>query len=93
VRLRNSPHRFSTQPLDPECDCYTCKNFTRGYLHHLDRCNEMLGAQLNTIHNLRFYQRLMADLRDAIAAGKLDDYVAGFYEKQGVKQGLEDPAG
>jgi len=93
VRLRNSQHRFSTQPLDTECDCYTCKNFTRGYLHHLDRCNEMLGAQLNTIHNLRFYQRLMADLRAAIETDKLEEYAGLFYEKQGQRQGLETPAG
>jgi queuine tRNA-ribosyltransferase len=83
VRLRNATHRFSTQPLDEDCDCYTCKNFTRGYLHHLDRCNEMLGAQLNTIHNLRFYQRLMADLRGAIAAGTLEQFASDFYQRQG----------
>jgi len=93
VRLRNSQHRFSTQPLDLECDCYTCKNFTRGYLHHLDRCNEMLGAQLNTIHNLRFYQCLMADLRAAIEVDKLEEYAALFYEKQKQQPGLEEPAG
>jgi queuine tRNA-ribosyltransferase len=89
VRLRNSQHRHSTLSLDADCDCYTCRNFTRGYLHHLDRCNEMLGAQLNTIHNLRFYQRLMADLRTAIAAGRLEEYVVEFYQQQG----LEEPAG
>jgi len=84
VRLRNSPHRFSTQPLDADCDCYTCKNFSRGYLHHLDKCNEMLGAQLNTIHNLRFYQRLMADLRDAIERSRLQEFVQDFYARQGL---------
>ena len=84
VRLRNSQHRFSTQPLDTDCDCYTCQNFTRGYLHHLDKCNEMLGAQLNTIHNLRFYQRLMADLREAITQSRLREFVADFYARQGL---------
>jgi len=83
IRLRNSPNRHDTGPVDPECDCYTCKNFSRAYLHHLDKCKEMLGAQLNTIHNLRYYQTLMKQLRDAIAAQKLDAFVREFYEKQG----------
>lgn len=82
VRLRNSPNRHDTGPLDPECDCYTCKNFSRAYLHHLDKCKEMLGAQLNTIHNLRYYQTLMGQLREAIAAGKLDEFTKAFYQKQ-----------
>src|SRR5690606_9003109 len=56
IKLRNARFRTDTRPLDPACDCYTCRNFSRSYLHHLDRCGEMLGAQLNTIHNLRFYQ-------------------------------------
>ncbi len=75
IKLRNAAYRSDTGPLDPDCDCYTCVNFTRAYLHHLHRINEMLGAQLNTLHNLAFYQRLMAGLRDAIAAGRLDDHV------------------
>ena len=61
-------HRHDTGPLDPECDCYTCTNFSRGYLHHLEQLRrDAQGAQLNTIHNLRFYQTLMAGLREAIA--------------------------
>lgn len=83
VKIRNATHRYSTEPLDSHCDCYTCRNFSRGYLHHLDKCGEMLGAQLNTIHNLRFYQKLMSDLRDAIAADALEAFVAIFYERQG----------
>lgn len=83
VKLRNAQYRNDTRPLDPECDCYTCQNFSRAYLYHLDRCKEMLGAQLNTIHNLLFYQTLMQQLRAAIALGKLDEYVKEFYEKQG----------
>jgi queuine tRNA-ribosyltransferase len=75
IKIRNSEHKSSTKSLDSECDCYTCAHFTRAYLHHLDRCHEILGAQLNTIHNLRFYQRLMADLRDAIEQGKLSAFV------------------
>lgn len=66
VKIRNSAHRKSTQPLDPNCDCYTCQNFTRAYLYHLDKCHEILGAQLNTIHNLRYYQVLMAQIRDSL---------------------------
>jgi queuine tRNA-ribosyltransferase len=62
LKIRNAGNRYSTEPIDPACDCYTCRNFTRAYLHHLDKCKEMLSAQLNTIHNLHFYQRLMADI-------------------------------
>ncbi len=79
VKIRNSRHKTDNSPLDAECDCYTCKNYSRAYLHHLDKCNEILGAQLNTLHNLRFYQRVMQDLRDAIEQGKLDDFVTEFY--------------
>ncbi|KAG1716889.1 hypothetical protein ID866_302 [Astraeus odoratus] len=66
VKIRNAKHKSDTSPLDSECDCYTCRNYSRAYLHHLDRCNEILGARLNTIHNLRYYQRLMSGLRKAI---------------------------
>lgn len=83
VRIRNATHRHSTAPLEADCDCYTCQHFSRGYLHHLDRCGEMLGAQLNTIHNLRHYQRLMAGLRAAIEAGTLADFVETFYARRG----------
>lgn len=79
VKLRNARHKTDTGPLDEKCDCYTCKNYSRAYLHHLDKCNEILGARLNTIHNLRFYQKLMEDLRSAIGEGRLEDFVAEFY--------------
>lgn len=82
VKIRNARHRTDTAPLDDECSCYTCKNYSRAYLHHLDRCNEILGARLNTIHNLHYYQHLMAGLRAAIAAGELDTFVAEFYAKR-----------
>lgn len=94
VKIRNAVHRHDMSPLDSECDCYTCKNFTRSYLHHLDRCNEMLGAQLNTIHNLRYYQNLMSGLRDAIEQGKLSAFVDAFYAARGLKTpplSLEEP--
>jgi len=79
VKIRNSRYKTDTGPLDAECDCYTCKNYSRAYLHHLDKCKEILGSQLNTMHNLRFYQRIMKGLRDAIEQGKLDDFVSEFY--------------
>ena len=82
VRIRNAAHKDCNQPLEHACDCYTCKNFSRAYLHHLDRCNEMLGAMLNTIHNLRYYQRLMSDLRRAIEQGTLSTFVQWFYDKR-----------
>lgn len=84
VKIRNARHRHDTGPLDTECDCYTCANFSRGYLHHLEKCGEMLSAQLNTIHNLRYYQTLMAGLRDAIAEGELDAFIDKFYRKQAI---------
>ena len=83
VKIRNARHRHDPAPLDSRCDCYTCSNFSRSYLHHLDKCGEMLGSQLNTIHNLRFYQNLMAGLRGAIEAGTLSDFAADFYALRG----------
>ena len=79
IKIRNSRHKMDTGPLDPYCDCYTCKNYSRAYLHHLDRTGEMLGPRLNTIHNLHYYQRLMQQLRDAIAAGNLQQFRQSFY--------------
>jgi len=86
LRLRNKRFRQDTKPLDENCSCYTCQNFSRAYLHHLDKCREMLGAQLNTIHNLHYYQDLMVGLRDAIARGELADFVAKFEEEQQILQ-------
>ncbi len=71
VKIRNSEHRTSTRPLDEACDCYTCQNYSRAYLYHLDKCNEILGARLNTIHNLRFYQVLMKNIREKIERGEV----------------------
>jgi len=79
VRLRNSRYRNDTRPLDEDCGCYTCRHYSRAYLRHLDKCGEILGARLNTIHNLYYYQQLMQGLRDAIAAGGLEAFVADFY--------------
>ncbi|MDV3237697.1 MAG: tRNA guanosine(34) transglycosylase Tgt [Gammaproteobacteria bacterium] len=82
VKIRNSVHRADTGPLDPDCDCYTCRHYSRAYLYHLDKCGEILGARLNTIHNLHYYQTLMRGLRAAVAAGSLADFVADFYRRR-----------
>lgn len=82
LRLRNARFRDDTAPLDPECDCYTCKHYSRAYLYHLDKCNEILGAHLNTVHNLHYYQRLMADMRAAIEADRFGDFMASFMTKR-----------
>jgi queuine tRNA-ribosyltransferase len=69
LKIRNARHRLADAPLDPECACYTFRNFTRAYLHHLDRCGEMLGSMLMTHHNLAYYHGLMARLRASIETG------------------------
>jgi queuine tRNA-ribosyltransferase len=84
VKIRNASNKTDTGPLDTTCDCYTCKNYSRAYLHHLDKCKEILGSQLNTLHNLHFYQKVMQGLRDAIEQGKLDDFVEAFYTLRGL---------
>ena len=86
IRLRNSEHKTSSLPVDENCDCYTCKNFSRAYLHHLDKCKEILGAQLNTIHNLKYYQTLMSDIREAIQAKRFDQFRDEFYRLQGLEK-------
>ena len=85
IRIRNSRYRTDTRPLDETCSCYTCQHYSRAYLRHLDQCREILGARLNTIHNLHYYQDLMRDLRAAIAERRLETFTAGFYEKRGQK--------
>ena len=79
VRIRNAQHRHDQAPVDEHCACYTCQNYSRAYLHHLDKTNEILGARLNTTHNLYYYQFLMKGLRDAIEADKLDQFITDFY--------------
>jgi queuine tRNA-ribosyltransferase len=83
IKIRNAKHKTDTSPLDQSCDCYTCKNYSRAYLHHLDKCQEILGARLNTIHNLRYYQRLMQGMRDALDNGNFEAFVSDFYQKLG----------
>ena len=87
IKIKNARHREDTSPLDPECACYTCRNFSRAYLHHLHRANEILGARLNTIHNLHYYLDLMRGLREAIAAGPL----ARFRSRFGAERVVESP--
>jgi queuine tRNA-ribosyltransferase len=80
INIRNSAFAADLGPLDPACDCYTCRNFSRAYLRHLDRCNEILGSRLNTIHNLHFYITLLRSLREAIAAHRLQQWAGRFLE-------------
>jgi len=84
IKIRNAKYKQDTRPLDPDCACYTCKNFSRAYLHHLQQAKEILGARLNTIHNLHYYQDLMRDLRAAIQAGKLNRFRAEFQAQRAV---------
>ena len=80
VRIRNAVHERDTGPLDPHCDCYTCRNYSRSYLRHLFKCNEILGSRLNTIHNLYYYQTLMRNIRTAIEEQRFDEFAREFYE-------------
>ena len=79
VRIKNAQYKNDLSPLDESCDCYTCRHFSRAYLHHLFRVGEILGAQLNTIHNLHYYQSLMRELREGIASGTLAETVKRFH--------------
>ena len=82
VKIRNAKYRDDARPLDPDCGCYACRHFTRAYLHHLQRANEILGARLNTIHNLSYYLELMRGLREAIAAGRLGAAAAAIIARR-----------
>jgi len=83
VKIRNSQYEFDSRPLDESCGCYTCRHYSRSYLRHLDKCKEMLGSRLNTIHNLYYYLSLMQGLRDAIESKELDVFVKRFYQQRG----------
>jgi queuine tRNA-ribosyltransferase len=78
IKIRNAGHQADTGPLDPNCTCYTCRNYSRAYLRHLDRCHEILGARLNTIHNLHYYLTLMARIRAALDGGRFAGFAADF---------------
>lgn len=79
LRIRNSRFADDTRPIDETCDCYTCRNYSRSYLRHLDKCGEILGSRLNTIHNLYYYQRLMREIREAIDNDSFEEYARTFY--------------
>lgn len=87
IKIRNARHRHDTGPLDEKCGCYTCENFSRAYLHHLDKCNEILGSQLNTLHNLHYYQDHMRAIRQAIEAQRLDEFAKAYYDAQAISTG------
>ncbi|MFQ5634689.1 MAG: tRNA guanosine(34) transglycosylase Tgt [Gammaproteobacteria bacterium] len=82
VRIRNARYREDAGPVDEDCGCYTCRHYSRAYLRHLDQCGEILGARLNTIHNLYFYLALMADIRAAIEAGNFARFAADRFERE-----------
>jgi queuine tRNA-ribosyltransferase len=90
LKIKNAVHKHDTRPLDPSCDCYTCRNFSRAYLHHLHRSNEILGSMLNTIHNLRYYQTFTAEMRSAIVTGRFAAWVARFSAERAA--GTQDAA-
>ncbi|ALD15096.1 queuine tRNA-ribosyltransferase [Buchnera aphidicola (Aphis glycines)] len=82
IKIRNKKYKKDLSVLDQTCACYTCKNYSRSYLHHLDSCNEILGARLNTIHNLHYYQTLMCNIRNAIKEKRFDDFIKNFYDQK-----------
>jgi queuine tRNA-ribosyltransferase len=82
VNIRNAVHQKDTGPIEAGCECYTCRNYSRSYLRHLDKCGEILGSHLNTVHNLFFYERLMSEIRAAIVAGRFESYAAEFYAQR-----------
>lgn len=84
LKLKNARFKLDTRPLDEKCECYTCRHFSRGYLHHLYRVGEILGARLNTIHNLYYYQQIMREMRSAIEQGQFSDWQANFHRKRAM---------
>ena len=82
INIRNAVHQRDPGPIDPECSCYTCRNYSRAYLRHLDRCKEILGSRLNTIHNLHFYLELMRQLREAISQGRVAAFARDFLARR-----------
>ena len=82
IKLRNTRYKMDTGPLDADCGCYTCRNFSRAYLHHLHRVGEILGSRLNTIHNLHYYQQLMSEMRAAIEQGHFAEFRLDFAHRR-----------
>ena len=82
IKIRNQKYEMDTRPLDEQCGCYTCQHYSRSYLRHLDKCHEILGAELNTIHNLYYYQQLMREIRTALEEDRFDEFVTEFYQQR-----------
>jgi queuine tRNA-ribosyltransferase len=89
IRIRNAKFRSDERSLDSTCSCYTCQNFSRAYLHHLDRSKEILGAQLNTLHNLHYYLELMREMREAIEQDRFNEFVKDFHQLRSLNQELK----
>ena len=88
INIRNAVHQKDTGPIEAGCGCYTCRNYSRSYLRHLDKCSEILGSHLNTVHNLYFYQQLMAEMRVAIETRRFEAYATDFYALLGQRKSL-----
>ena len=84
LKIRNARYQNDTRPLDETCRCYTCRHYSRAYLRHLDKCQEILSSRLNTLHNLYYYQQLMSEIRAAIEQGRFEEYAKDFYARQSV---------
>ena len=84
LKLRNAAFKEDTRPLDPSCTCYTCRNFSRSYLHHLQKANEILGSQLNTIHNIHYYLNLMSEIRAALDQDQFPEFVKEFHQNRQI---------
>ena len=82
IKIKNAQYRDDLKPIDSSCNCYTCKNFSRAYLHHLYKIGEMLGSRLNTIHNLFFYRQMMVEIREAIQKKSIQTYKAKFLKER-----------
>ena len=85
LRIRNSRYQDDIRPVDEHCSCNTCRNYSRAYLRHLDKCGEILGSRLNTIHNLHYYQDLMRNIREAIEMNRFDQFATEFYASRGTR--------
>ena len=86
LKIRNSEHKNSTKPIDEACDNYTSRNFSRAYLHHLDKCNEILASTLMSIHNLSYFNKLMTDIRQSLEENKFEEFVDSFYDMRSLKK-------
>ena len=84
INIRNARHKEDYRPIEEGCDCPLCKNYTRAYIHHLQKCNEILAVMLLSWHNIRYYERLMQGIRGALETGTLDEFVEEFYRKQAM---------